>query len=67
MARIASGAHGVVRRTDLRAAQITRDEIDRRVRSGALIVEYLGGYRVGHSPSVEARYLVPVWACGEGS
>lgn len=68
MARIASGAHGVVTRADLRAAQITRDEIDRRVRSGALIVEYRGVYRVGHrAPSVEARYLAAVWACGEGA
>lgn len=68
MARIASGAHGVVTRADLRAAQITRDEIDRRVRSWALIVEYRGVYRVGHrAPSVEARYLAAVWACGEGA
>jgi very-short-patch-repair endonuclease len=68
MARIASRAHGVVTRVDLRAAQITRDEIDRRVRSGALIVEYRGVYRVGHrAPSVEARYLAAVWACGEGA
>ena len=68
MARIASEAHGVVTRADLRAVQITRDEIDRRVRSGALIVEYRGVYRVGHrAPSVEARYLAAVWACGEGA
>ena len=37
-------------------------------RSGALLVEYRGVYRVGHrAPSREARYLAAVKACGRGA
>ena len=36
--------------------------------SGVLLPEYPGVYRVGHrAPSVEARYLAAVRACGEGA
>ena len=42
--------------------------IDRRIEKGALLVEYPGVYRVGHrAPSVEARYMAAVLACGEGA
>jgi hypothetical protein len=35
---------------------------------GTLIRVHPGVYRVGHrAPSVEARYLAAVWACGEGA
>ena len=35
---------------------------------GTLIRVHRGVYRVGHrAPSVEARYLAAVWACGEGA
>lgn len=38
------------------------------MRVGTLIREYKGVYRVGHrAPSVEARYLAAVRACGEGA
>jgi very-short-patch-repair endonuclease len=38
------------------------------LRSGALLREHRGVYRVGHrAPSVEARYLAAVLACGEGA
>ena len=38
------------------------------LRTGALLREHPGVYRVGHrAPSVEARYLAAVWACGEGA
>jgi hypothetical protein len=38
------------------------------MQSGALIQEYRGVYRVGHrAPSVEARYLAAVRACGPGA
>jgi hypothetical protein len=66
VARLAARSHGVVTRGQLLRAGITRDEIAHRVRSGALLREHRGVYRVGHrAPSVEATYLAAVWACGE--
>jgi very-short-patch-repair endonuclease len=68
LARIASAAHGVVTRDALLEAGVTRAEIESRVRSGALIREHLGVYRVGHrAPNREARYLAAVLACGHGA
>jgi very-short-patch-repair endonuclease len=66
--RIASASHGVVTRAELLAAGITFEEIRRRLRKGALLREYRGIYRVGHrAPSIEARYLAAVRACGTES
>jgi hypothetical protein len=57
-----------VTRCELLRAGISVDEITQRVRSGLLIREYRGVYRVGHrAPSVEARYLAAVRAAGEGA
>ena len=68
LARIAHDAHGVVTRAELLRAGITADEIKHRLGSGLLIREYRGVYRVGHrSPSLEARYLAAVRACGNGA
>jgi hypothetical protein len=68
LARIATPAHGVVSRRELIAAGVTVDEITHRVRTGALIREHPGVYRLGHrAPSVEARYMAAVKACGEGA
>jgi hypothetical protein len=68
LARIAEVAHGIVTRQEMLAAGITRAEIKHRVRTGALIREYTAVYRVGHrAPSVEARYLAAVKACGPGA
>ena len=65
MARIAGSAHGVVTRTELLEAGVTPGQIKRRLRSGALLPEHLGVYRVGHrAPSVEATYLAAVLAAG---
>src|SRR5215211_3628653 len=67
IARIASRAQGVVTREELLAAALSADQIKRRVRKGALIPEYPGVYRVGHrAPSVLARYMAAVKACGDG-
>jgi predicted transcriptional regulator of viral defense system len=68
LARIAGGAHGVVTWRQLVAADVTPAQIKHRLRTGALIREYPGVYRVGHrAPSVEARYLAAVRACGQGA
>jgi putative AbiEi antitoxin of type IV toxin-antitoxin system len=68
LAQLAESSHGVVTRTQLLEAGLTADEVNRRVRKGALLREYRGVYRVGHrAPSVEARYLAAVRACGEGA
>jgi hypothetical protein len=68
IARLAGGSHGVVTRAELSGAEVTKAKIDQRVRSGALIVEFRGVYRAGHrAPSVEARYMAAVKACGKGA
>ncbi len=65
LARLASRSHGVVTRAQAIAAGITVSEIRHRLASGALLREHRGVYRVGHrAPSIEARYLAAVWACG---
>jgi very-short-patch-repair endonuclease len=68
LAGLGSQRHGVVTRRRLLAAGISSEAIGRRVRSGALLPEYRGVYRVGHrAPSREARYLAAVEACGPGA
>src|SRR5215208_3989284 len=68
LAEIGGRQHGVVSRTGLLNAGLTPGEIRSRVRSGELLREYPGVYRVGHrAPSREARYLAAVRACGEGA
>ena len=65
---MAGRSHGVVTRARLLAAGITPAEIRQRLRTGALLREHPGVYRVGHrAPSIEARYLAAVWACGDGA
>jgi hypothetical protein len=68
IARIASEAHGVVTRKELLVAGLTAKQIEQRIRAGALIPQYRGVYRVGHcAPSVRARYMAAVKACGDGA
>ena len=68
LARIGTDEHGVVTRVELLAAGISAAGIQRRVRKGTLLPEYRGVYRVGHrAPSLEARYLSAVRACGDGA
>jgi Transcriptional regulator, AbiEi antitoxin len=68
LARIASSSHGVVTRAQLMRAGLTSAEIKQRLRTGALLREHFGVYRVGHrAPSLEARYLAAVRAGGEGA
>jgi hypothetical protein len=68
LASLATRAHGVVTRRELLAAGVTPDEIRERLVRGALLREYTGVYRVGHqAPSLEARYLAAVRACGDSA
>ena len=68
LARIARDSHGVVTRVELLGAGVTAEEIKQRLRRGTLLREHRGVYRVGHrAPSVEARYLAAVRACGDGA
>jgi hypothetical protein len=68
LARLGSRQHGVVTRAQLLDAGLTRHEIQHRRLLGALLSVHRGVYRVGHrAPSVEARYLAAVLACGEGA
>jgi predicted transcriptional regulator of viral defense system len=68
LARMASRAHGVVTRAELLGAGISAKEVRQRLGTGTLIAVFRGVYRVGHTaPSVEARYLAAVLACGEGA
>jgi hypothetical protein len=68
LARLASRQHGVVTRAQLLATGLTTHEIRHRIDSGALLREHRGVYRVGHrAPSVEARYLAAVLACGDSA
>jgi hypothetical protein len=68
LARIAVAQHGVVTRAQLLHAGLTLAEIKNRLRTGALLREHRGVYRVGHrAPSIESRYLAAVRACGDGA
>ena len=68
LARIAAAGHGVLTRTQLLDAGVTRHEIAARLRAGGLLREHRGVYRVGHrAPSVEATYLAAVLAAGDGA
>ena len=68
IARIATGAWGVVDRDELVAAGVTVRMIDRRVEKGSLIPQYRGTYRVGHAaPSQKAWYMAATKAGGDGA
>jgi very-short-patch-repair endonuclease len=68
LARIASGAHGIVTRAQLLGAGVSEQQLRHRLATGALLREFPGVYRVGHrAPSTEALYMAAVLACGEGA
>jgi very-short-patch-repair endonuclease len=65
---MATGSHGVVTRAQLLKAGVSAEEIKGRLRSGGLLREHRGVYRVGHrAPTAEATYLAAVVAAGEGA
>jgi very-short-patch-repair endonuclease len=58
----------VVTREELLRAGLTAKEIEHRLGTRALLREHRGVYRVGHrAPSLEARNLAAVRACGHGA
>jgi Transcriptional regulator, AbiEi antitoxin len=66
VARVAGRQHGVVTVGQLLEAGLARNAVSRRVEKGLLHREHRGVYRVGHrAPSVEARYMAAVMACGD--
>ena len=68
IASIASRSHGVITRHELLEAGVSPTEIRRRVRRGTLFRVHRAVFRVGHqAPSVLARYMAAVKACGDGS
>ncbi len=68
LAKLGSRAHGLVTRRQLLRAGVSAAEIKHRLESGALIRVHRGVFRVGHrAPSIEARYLAAVMACGSGA
>jgi predicted transcriptional regulator of viral defense system len=68
IARVAGGQHGVITRRQLLAAGLDDAAVRRREAKGLLHRVHRGVYRVGHrAPSLEARYLAAVLACGEGA
>jgi hypothetical protein len=65
IARIAARQHGQITRVQLLGIGLSSAAIQRRARRGLLFPEHRGVYRVGHrSPSLEARYMGAVLACG---
>ncbi len=55
-------------RAQLLQTGLTRTEIERRRKSGLLILQFRGVYRVGHAaPSLLATYMAAVLACGPGA
>jgi very-short-patch-repair endonuclease len=68
IAAIADRQYGVVGRSQLLAAGVTRDEIDKRVQRGLLRKMHRGVYALGHRAlKPEAYWLAAVLACGEGA
>jgi very-short-patch-repair endonuclease len=63
---IAGRQHGVITREQLLRAGVSEATVQRKIRSGYLLSEYRGVYRIGYrAPGMEARYLAAVLACGE--
>jgi very-short-patch-repair endonuclease len=68
IADVARRQHGVVTRSQLNSAGVTRRMVDTRVRSGRLHRIHHGVYAAGHRAlSNEGRWMGAVLACGEGA
>jgi very-short-patch-repair endonuclease len=68
LGELARKSHGVVTRREALRAGVTKAQLLHRVEIGELIPVHRGVFRVGHvAPSLEARYLAAVRACGDGA
>ena len=68
IAEAAAVAHGVVAHAELIEAGVSVEAVRSRRRSGMLLVEFRGVYRVGHQAwTPEAWYMAAVKACGAKS
>src|SRR4051794_9876975 len=65
---IAARQYGCITATQLIDLGVSRPAINRWEKKGLLHREFRGVYRLGHrAPSIEARYMAAVLACGPGS
>jgi very-short-patch-repair endonuclease len=68
LAALAGRQHGVVARRQLLRLGVTKEEIDGRVRSGALHLIHRGVYAVGHTAITrQGRWMGAVLASGDGA
>lgn len=68
IAALAGSQHGVVTSAQLVAAGLSRDAVQRRLRSGRLHRVHRAVYAVGHPHlSASGRFLAAVLACGPGA
>jgi predicted transcriptional regulator of viral defense system len=68
VAKLAARQWGVVSVVQLRAAGLSKDAVQRRVRAGRLHRVHHGAYAVGHTVlKREGRWLAAVLACGDGA
>ncbi|HEY2479200.1 MAG TPA: type IV toxin-antitoxin system AbiEi family antitoxin domain-containing protein [Solirubrobacterales bacterium] len=68
LAALARRQHGIVARRQLLSLNVTKEEIDGRVRSGGLHLIHRGVYAVGHMAITQrGRWMAAVLASGEGA
>jgi hypothetical protein len=68
MADLARRQHGIVGRKQLFGLGVTKEEIDGRVRLGALHLIHRGVYAVGHTATtMRGRWMAAVLASGDGA
>jgi hypothetical protein len=66
--RLATSAKGIVTARELLDAGVSKRQIHHRLKTGALLREHPGVYRVGHrAPNFESSYMAAVKARGEGA
>lgn len=67
ISELASRQHGVVTRSQMLEAGVTRRQVEHRVHTGRLRLLHRGVYLVGVVPPPRAREMAAVLACGAGA